>query len=451
MINGVAQVGDIAHLAVFYPLLVGEVEVKQHDHTGLGVQSRQGDDANPHRDTHIVAEPPDRRERAHQRKGNGQHHDCGLDGRAGVEVNNQDDEEEGERDNDHEALPGLEHVFVLTAPKNAVARRPMDLPDGDGVVDGAHGRLHVTADVNAFNIDVYPGVGHGAFAFDAHRGVDGFDFRQLPQRHLRPAGRWHDDVAQRPEILAEVAAVAKIDLIALQTLDCGRQRQPAQRHFQHVLHVAHTQAVTGDGVAVNRKLDVVPPHRPFGERAQGAGHCFYHRLDFGGDALQLRQIRPGDLDAHGRLDAGRQHVDARPDRHRPRVVEAGDLHRGVHRVRQFIRRPAAMGDDFAAVVLDVDRRPFLLRFQHDGGFDHVERSRICGRLGAPSLAKNILHFGEPGDDSVSRLQDLPRFGGRNAGESRGHIQQIAFVKWRHEFGADVLVREKLPGLEGPFL
>jgi len=45
VIDGVTQVGDIAHLALLDPLLVGEVEIEQHDHTGLRVKARQGNDA----------------------------------------------------------------------------------------------------------------------------------------------------------------------------------------------------------------------------------------------------------------------------------------------------------------------------------------------------------------------------------------------------------------------
>ena len=172
------------------------------------------------------------------------------------------------------------------------------------------------------------------------------------------------------------------------------------------------------------------------------------RLDLGGDALQFGQIRPGDLDADGRLDAGGEHVDARLDRHGPGVVQAGDLHGGVHRVGQFVRRAAAMRDDFAVVVLDVHRRPFLLRLEHDGGFDHVQRRGIGGGFGAADFAEDVLHFGKRFDDLVGDLEDFARLGGRDAGKGRRHVEQIAFVERRHEFRADVLIREKLADLEG---
>ena len=121
------------------------------------------------------------------------------------------------------------------------------------------------------------------------------------------------------------------------------------------------QAVAGDGVAIDVELDVAPAHHALGKGAGGAGHVANHRLDFGADALQFGQVRAGDLDADGRFDAGGEHVDARLDRHRPGVGQAGNLDGGVHRVHQFVRRAAAVGDDLAVVVPDVHRRPFALR------------------------------------------------------------------------------------------
>jgi hypothetical protein len=47
-------------------------------------------------------------------------------------------------------------------------------------------------------------------------------------------------------------------------------------------------------------------------------------------SVPSRQILAEHLDADRRADAGGQHVDARLDRHRPGVGDAGELQRGVH-------------------------------------------------------------------------------------------------------------------------
>ncbi len=69
--------------------------------------------------------------------------------------------------------------------------------------------------------------------------VHDFERGELAQRHLRAGGRGHDQLAQRLEVLAEIAVVAKVDGVTLQALDGGGDRHAAQRHCQHVLNVAH--------------------------------------------------------------------------------------------------------------------------------------------------------------------------------------------------------------------
>src|SRR5262249_46158803 len=128
----------------------------------------------------------------------------------------ENDDEEGERDDDHQALPGLEHVFVFATPHDIVAGGEPNITPGDGFVDGAHGHLHIGADINAFDIHVNPGVGHGGFALDAHGGAYDFDGRELAERDLRAGGSGDNDFTQRAEVLAKVAAVTKVDTVALE-------------------------------------------------------------------------------------------------------------------------------------------------------------------------------------------------------------------------------------------
>src|SRR5207244_215366 len=60
-------------------------------------------------------------------------------------------------------------------------------------------------------------------------------------------------------------------------------------------------------------------------RAPGAA-C----LDLARQPVDAGKVRPVDLDADRRADAGRQHVDARLDRHGPGVADARELQRLVH-------------------------------------------------------------------------------------------------------------------------
>ena len=47
--------------AKFFP---GMIEIEQHDHAGLGVDSGESDESNPDRDAHVVTEQPEEPERA---------------------------------------------------------------------------------------------------------------------------------------------------------------------------------------------------------------------------------------------------------------------------------------------------------------------------------------------------------------------------------------------------
>ena len=297
--------------------------------------------------------------------------------------------------------------------------------------------LDVSAHVDVFHIHVNPGVGHGAFALDAHRSADHFHFRQLAERHLRAGWRGHDDFAQRFEVLTEVAVVTEIHRVTLQAFDRRRERHSAERDFENVLDRANRQPVAGNLVAVDVEFDVVAAHHALGEDARRAGHLPHHHFNLRRDALQLREVRARDLDAHRSLDAGRQHVDARLDRHRPGVVQSGDLDGGVERVHEFIRRAAAMRDDFAVRVLDVHGRPFLFLLEHDGCLHHVEGRGVGRRFGAANLAEDVMHFGERPDDFVGLLKNLAGLRRRDAGECGRHVEQVAFIERRHELGAEV--------------
>ena len=88
---------DVAHPALLDPLGVGQVEVEQHDDAGLGVQAGQGDDADPDGDAQVVVQQVKDANGADQRERHGEHDDGGLDDRAGVQVDDQQDDQQGER------------------------------------------------------------------------------------------------------------------------------------------------------------------------------------------------------------------------------------------------------------------------------------------------------------------------------------------------------------------
>ena len=96
------------------------------------------------------------------------------------------------------------------------------------------------------------------------------------------------------------------------------------RRRDHVLHVADGQAVAAERDPVGHDVEIVAPDHALGVGAGGAGHRLDHGLDLAGGLFHLGEVGAEHLDADRRADAGREHVDAGPDRHRPGVRDAGN-------------------------------------------------------------------------------------------------------------------------------
>jgi hypothetical protein len=55
IVNRVSQFGSAAHFSFSPPLIVSEIEVEQHYHSGLRIKTRQRYQADPHRDAQIIS------------------------------------------------------------------------------------------------------------------------------------------------------------------------------------------------------------------------------------------------------------------------------------------------------------------------------------------------------------------------------------------------------------
>src|SRR6266576_2873859 len=104
--------------------------------------------------------------------------------------------------------------------------------------------------------------------------MDGFDLGQLAKRNLSSGGGGDDDLAQSPKIFAEIAAVAQVDGIALQSFDGSSQWHATQGNLQHLLDVPNVEAITGNSVAIDAELDVIASHRALSKGAKRAWHRF---------------------------------------------------------------------------------------------------------------------------------------------------------------------------------
>ena len=239
---------------------------------------------------------------------------------------------------------------------------------------------------------------------------------------MRTRRSGHEHGAQRREIVAQVTAVAQVHGVAFQPLDRGGHLHAADGRLNHLLHVVDDEPLAGDGVAVDPDVDVVAPHDPFGVCAEGARHFARDPFHFLPEAIENPEVGASDLDADRCLDAGREHVDAGLDGHRPGVGQARNLDCLLQLRPQPVRRHS--------------RPPFILRFQQDSRLDHGQRGGIGRGLGPPHLAEHVLHLGERLDRPVRLLQQLARGGDRYPGHRRRHVEQVAFPERRHELGTE---------------
>ena len=187
----------------------------------------------------------------------------------------------------------------------------------------------------------------------------------------------------------------------------------------------------GDAVAVGLDVEKIAAIDALGIGRRGAGNGAQGGFDLAGDPFELDQIGPEDLDADRRADAGRKHVDAGLDGHRPGVGDAGKLQRGVHFGNQPVEVHAPP--------------PFAFRPQVDDGLEHFHRRGIGRGVGAARLAPDRGDLGKGGNDPVLRLQKFGRLRHRKARQRGRHVEKRPLVEVRHEFRTDAAERHHRDG------
>ncbi len=254
----------------------------------------------------------------------------------------------------------------------------------------------------------------------------------LPSVICCPIGVRIGRSAQALRRVAPFARVAQVDRKARQPLDGLADVLAADRARHQRLHVGDVQAVAGGRGAVDLHVDVAPAGEPLGQRRRHAGHALGHLLDL---ARRRGRSRPGlvplTLTPIGllmpvasmsmRLRIGGTQMLRQP-RHLDRAVEFLD---------QLLGRHAGA--------------PLLARLELDRGLEHLQRRRVGGGLGAAGLAEHALDFGHGLDHAVGLLQQLAGLLRRQAGQRRGHVEQVALVERRQELAAQAHQR---PGRRG---
>ena len=90
----------------------------------------------------------------------------------------------------------------------------------------------------------------GVLALDHRRSLDDADVGQLADGHLGAGGRGHENAAQFFRRVAQFAAVAQIDRVALQSLHGLGDVHAADGGHDNVLDIAHGKPVAGRSIAI---------------------------------------------------------------------------------------------------------------------------------------------------------------------------------------------------------
>ena len=268
---------------------------------------------------------------ADQGKGEAGHDDHHLRHAVKVEVEEDEDDHQGERDDHTQGAAGFLHILELARPDDGVA-----LGQLDAAVDDGHRLAYVRTDIDALQVDVNPGRLARVFALDAGRPFANGEIGKLGQRHLRAGARRHQYPFEPVDVVAQFSAVAQVDGIALQPFDGKGDVHAADGRHDHLLHVCHRQSVAGDLGAVDDEVQVIATGDALGINGKRAGDVPHDRLNPRAEVGEHIEVGAHQLDADGGFDAGGEHVDAGLDRHGPGVRQAGKADGAVEVVRQFV-------------------------------------------------------------------------------------------------------------------
>src|SRR5262249_10521896 len=150
-------------------------------------------------------------------------------------------------------------------------------------------------------------------------------------------------------------------------------------------------------------------------------YTFSNLLDPVRDGIDVCEIGAGDFDTDRTFDAGGQHIDPVPDGWYPDVGESRHANRSIQLVEQFIGRHTGA--------------PLASGFDLTGRFEHLKGCGVGGGVGAPRLTEDSRYFRYSLDHTIRDLQKFRSGRGRQSGQRRGHVQNVALIQWGHEFAA----------------
>ena len=279
--DGLAEFAEVSQPSLLLRLVIREIEIEQHEDPGLGIDPEQGDEPDPDPDAHVVTEEVEQPDRADGGERHCQDDDHGLDRRLGVQIEQQEDQDDGHRQHDLELLPHPQHGLVLAAPAQRVARRNLELFAQHRVrlVDKALRVAIGEIDVDVACREPVVVADHPGSAADR-------DFGKLVECDLPLIGTHRNqDPAHRVDIGAVIGIVANVDREALAALDRRGDVLAAHRRGEDILRLTHADAVAGEFLAIPVDIEEVAAGGALGVDAARAADGLEVLLDLDCDLL----------------------------------------------------------------------------------------------------------------------------------------------------------------------
>ena len=220
----------------------------------------------------------------------------------------------------------------LPAPCDEVAGGQINL-----LVDGGLGIFHKRADVAADNIGLHGDVALGVLARDLAGTDDLLDRGELVQRHVLPAGRFDQDVADRLGVVPRRLLISHVDVKAADAFKHLPGFGAAHRGADRLLNGGEVDAVARNGSAIRSDQKLRGADHLARLHVGGAVQFTDHGSDLVGACLERVQVVAEELDRQFRFYTAHKFVHVELDR----LGEVG--HHTGHTFKLFAQRLLDLG------------------------------------------------------------------------------------------------------------
>ncbi len=316
-------------LSFFLSLSVGKREIQQHHDSGLCIEPRQRNHADPYGNAEIIIKEKQQPDCADKREGKSQQHDTGFGDGPGIQIQQKEDNAERDWDNDLEPLFCPLEIGKLPGPLEPISSWKVD-----PLCDNLSGVSYIISNPPVCHIHKDEADELPVFA-PHHRWTSRqLYLGHLAHRNLRAPRGWHEHPLERFEVLTKLACIAHVNGIPFPPFnDFGNVRAADSRHY-HIFNILHRQIMPGRLLTLHMKVNEIAARDPLSKSATSIRLCpgifLQGTLNPNRDLLNCCKVWPKHLNPQRAPNACREHLGARLHGHPPDVGHARIAHRLVH-------------------------------------------------------------------------------------------------------------------------